>query len=422
MILRGNHSVVLLVALSLLGIWTAVLTTTAQTSAPRIELTHIPSTDKGGINTFGTIQGKVVGARQEQLIVLYAKSGAWYVQPYVNEPYTKLEADQTWRNSTHLGTEYAALLVEPGYIPPSVTDTLPQPGNGVVVVKIVPGTPFFWQTWWFRLVLISAVLAAIILLLRWRQRRIIRELNLRFEQRLAERTRIAQDLHDTLLQGFLSASMQLHVANEQLPADSPAKPRVDRVLELMNQVIGEARNAVRGLRTNTADPLELEHAFARIQEELPAADGIDYQVTAAGTSRPLRAAIRDDVYRVGHEALINAFRHAHATKIELEMQYTAKFFKVLVRDDGAGIDESVIKQGKEGHWGLSGMRERSQEIGGKLKVWSRLGAGTEVELTIPAQMAYEMYVHHSWIKRLLRKASPTTDPAELKSEKAPADV
>src|SRR5215467_8160901 len=403
---RRVNSILVLAALLGLACSSAVLTIKGQSndSAPTIEFTLIPFTDKGGINTTGTIQGRVIGARHDQLIVLYAKSGAWYVQPFFDAPYTKLEADLTWKNSTHLGTEYAALLVESGYVPPNVTDALPQPGKGVVVVKIIPGTPFFWQTWWFRLVLAFAVVAVVILLLRSRQRRVIRELNLKFEQRLAERTRIAQDLHDTLLQGLLSASMQLHVANEQLPPDSPAKPRVSRVLELMGQVIEEGRNAVRGLRTNTADPLELEQAFARIQEELPPTQGIDYQLTAEGTSRPLRQAISDEVYRVGHEALINAFRHAHATKIELEMHYTAKFFKVLVRDNGDGIDESVIKQGKEGHWGLSGMRERSQEIGGKLKVWSRAGAGTEVELTIPAQIAYDLNgSNESWLKRLVRR-------------------
>ncbi len=406
---RGPKSAVLLAAFLLLLGWTVVLTATAEnsSSAPTIEFTLIPFTDKGGIDTTGTIQGKVTGARHDQLIVLYAKSGAWYVQPFYDAPYTRLEADLTWKNSTHLGTEYAALLVEPGYVPPNVTDVLPQPGNGVVAVKIVPGTPFFWQTWWFRLLLVFAMVAVIILLLRARQQRVMRELNLKFEQRLAERTRIAQDLHDTLLQGLLSASMQLHVANEQLPPDSPAKPRVSRVLELMGQVIDEGRNAVRGLRANTADPLELEQAFARIREELPAAQEVNYQLTAEGTSRPLKPAIRDEVYRVGHEALINAFRHAHASKVELEMRYTAKSFKVLVRDDGVGIDESVIKQGKEGHWGLSGMRERSQEIGGKLKVWSRAGAGTEVELTIPAQIAYELNGSNGgWLKRLVRRKRP----------------
>ena len=108
-------------------------------------------------------------------------------------------------------------------------------------------------------------------LIRLRQRRVIIELNVRFEQRLAERTRIAQDQHDTLLQGLLSASMQLHVANEQLPDDSPAKPLVVRVLELMGQVVDEGRDAVRGLRTPGTERLELEQAFSRIQQQIPMA-------------------------------------------------------------------------------------------------------------------------------------------------------
>ena len=400
-----RNSILILAAL----LWLASLSTVHSVNAqnvgkpPTIEFTLVPFANKGGIDTTGTIAGKVVGARRDQLIVLYARSGGWYVQPFFDAPYTKLEPDLTWKNSTHLGTEYAALLVEPGYVPPNVTDALPQPGNGVVVVKIVPGMPFFWQTWWFRLLLAFAGLAAVMLLLRRRQRRVIRELNLKFEQRLAERTRIAQDLHDTLLQGLLSASMQLHVADEQLPLDSPAKPLVGRVLELMAQVIDEGRNAVRGLRGNNADLLELEQAFARIQEELPSAERLDYQLSVDGTSRPLRPAIRDDVYRVGHEALINAFRHAHAKKIELELQYTAKFFRVLVRDDGDGMESIIVKEGKEGHWGLPGMRERAQEIGGKLKVWSRARVGTEVELTIPSHIAYEIDGNEgNWLKRLVR--------------------
>jgi signal transduction histidine kinase len=399
------NSVVMLTALLLLASWDAVHSVIAQNngSAPTIEFTVVPMTDKGGVNTNGTIEGKVVGGRQDQLIVLYAKSGEWYVQPFWETPYTKLESNGTFKNSTHLGTDYGALLVEPGYVPPSITDALPRPGKGVLAVKIVSGTPFFWQTWWFRSLLVLAVVCLIILLARQRHRRVIRALNLKFEQRLAERTRIAQDLHDTLLQGLLSASMQLHVADEQLPSDSPAKPGVGRVLELMGQVIDEGRNAVRGLRTNSGAPLELEQAFARVQEELPTAERTDYQLTVEGTSRPLRPAIHDEVYRVGHEALINAFRHAHASKIELELQYTGKFFRLLVRDDGSGMESVVVKQGKEGHWGLPGMRERAQEIGGKLKVWSRARAGTEVELTIPSHIAYDLDGGDgNWFQRLMR--------------------
>jgi signal transduction histidine kinase len=374
----------------------------SKTTNPSIEFTVIPFTDKGGTEGTSLIQGRVVGGRPDQLIILFAKSGSWYVQPFVDHPFTKLEPDLTWRNSTHLGTEYAALLVEPGYVPPNVTDVLPGTGSGVIAVRVVPGTPFFYQTWWFRLLIGLLAAFGVLQLFRWRQRRLIRELNLRFEQRLAERTRIAQDLHDTLLQGLLSASMQLHVANEHLPLTSPAKPMVGRVLELMSEVIDEGRNAVRGLRTPGASFVELEQAFSRIPQQLPMRQSVDYQVTVEGSERQLRPIIRDEVYRVGHEALVNAFRHSEADRVELEMQYTAKQLTLLVRDNGKGIDSSVIREGREGHWGLSGMRERAQEIGGKLRVWSRIGAGTEVELTIPGHIAYEsdqlsLKWYHRWM-------------------------
>jgi Histidine kinase len=194
---------------------------------PSIEMTRVPRADKGGSAELATIAGRVVGATGEQQIVLFARSGAWYVQPFADQPFTKTQPDSTWSNSTHLGTEYAALLVEPGFVPPPLTAVLPNEGNGVIAVVVVEGTPPFWATSWFRLLLALVVLVALLALYRWRLHEISRQLNLRFEERLAERTRIAQDLHDTLLQGVVSASMQLHVANEQLPADSPAKPTGD---------------------------------------------------------------------------------------------------------------------------------------------------------------------------------------------------
>jgi signal transduction histidine kinase len=384
---------------------------------PSIQFDILPYTDKGGTEETSLIQGRVIGGRPDQLIVLYAKSGSWYVQPFVDQPFTKINSDMTWRSATHLGTEYGALLVEPGYVPTNITDVLPSPGGRVIAVASVPGKPYFWQTWWFRSILGLLGAFLVIELIRWRQRRVIRELNLRFEQRLAERTRIAQDLHDTLLQGLLSASMQLHVANDQIPAESPAKPLVSRVLELMGQVVEEGRNAVRGLRTPGTERLELEQAFSRIQQQIPTTQTVDYEVTVEGSTRQLRPIIRDEIYRVGHEALLNAFRHAEATRIELEMQYNPKQLKMVIRDNGKGIDSEVIREGREGHWGLSGMRERAQEIGGKLKVWSRVGAGTEVELNIPGQLAYESYeTTKKWYSRFVpwKTVSPMPEESESK--------
>lgn len=249
--------------------------------------------------------------------------------------------------------------------------------------------PVFWQRWWFRLSSLVAFAVAALAFVRLRMLKLTKQLNVRFEERLAERTRIAQELHDTLLQGFLSASMQLHVADDHLPPDSPAKPLVGRVLELMGHVIEEGRNAVRGLRSTKHTPLDLEQAFSLIRQEFPVQSQLGYRVIVEGTPRQLRPIIFDEVYRISHEALSNAFRHSHASDIEVELEFAASHLRVLIRDNGDGIDPQVLLSGREGHWGLSGMKERSERIGGKLRVMSHAGAGTEVELSVPGQIAFE---------------------------------
>jgi signal transduction histidine kinase len=387
--------------------------TTHQSVGPDIYFTLVPLTDKGGHDKMGTIEGRVTAAPPEHQVVLYARSGMWYVQPFANQSFTKIQADSHWQNTTHLGTEYAALLVAPGYIPPIATEALPQVGGPVVAVAVTPGVPHFWQTWWFRLSLVLAGLFAILTYYRWRLHQLSKQLHLRFEERLAERTRIAQDLHDTLLQGFLSASMQLHVAADQLPDDSPAKPTVNRVLELMAQVTEEGRNALRGLRSSNRESHDLAEAFSRIQQELTLTEAVDFRILVEGSAQPLHPVIRDEVYRVGREALVNALLHARAKKIEVELEFAMRHLRVLVRDDGCGIDPAVLQSGRDGHWGLSGMRERAENIGGKLKVWSRAGAGTEVELSIPSHIAFESHnpsQARRWAARLLHQKAVIPDP------------
>ena len=251
--------------------------------------------------------------------------------------------------------------------------------------------PVFWQTLWFEVLCSLAAASAALVIYRFRLRRLARQLNLRFEERLAERTLIAQDLHDTLLQGFLSASMQLHAAVERLPADTAARPALARVLQLMREVTEEGRNAVRGLRSvGAVQGLNLEQAFSRVQEELGLNGGTGFRVVVEGRNRPLHPIIRDEVYRIGREALVNAFRHSRARSVEVEVEYTPKHLRVLIRDDGRGIDPTILDAGgREGHWGLSGMRERAEGINSRLRLWSRAGAGTEVELYVPANVAFE---------------------------------
>jgi len=249
--------------------------------------------------------------------------------------------------------------------------------------------PAYWQTWWFRLSALLAGALAILLFVRLRLTRLTAQMNIRFEERLAERTRIAQELHDTLLQGVLSASMQLHVANERLPEQSPAKPMVGRVLELMTRVIDEGRNTLRGLRSSGGTQKSLEEAFSELQQELPSSGQSTFRVIVEGNPRPLRAVSRDEIYFIGREGLANAFRHARATEIVMEIEYAVNHLRILVRDNGCGIDPQVLNSGREGHWGLSGMRERAERIGAKLRVLSRTDAGTEMELSVPSRIAFE---------------------------------
>ncbi|MEP6904162.1 MAG: triple tyrosine motif-containing protein, partial [Actinomycetota bacterium] len=250
--------------------------------------------------------------------------------------------------------------------------------------------PMFWQTWWFRGLGIIFFALAIIALYRLRLHRVTQRLNARFEERLAERTRIAQELHDSLLQGFVSVSMQLNVAVDNVPADLPSKGQLSRILELMSQVTAEGRHTLRGLRTTkNVDAGHLEQSFAAISQDFTAQKQANFRVIVEGAPRILRALTRDEVYHIGREALLNAYRHSKAKQIEIVVEYNAKNLRVRVRDDGCGIDQNVLQAGREGHWGLIGMRERAEKIGARLKVLSRVGGGTEIELFVPQHIAFE---------------------------------
>jgi signal transduction histidine kinase/ligand-binding sensor domain-containing protein len=261
--------------------------------------------------------------------------------------------------------------------------------NGPETIVPFVVEPTVWQTWWFRALCLALVATLIGALYRLRTYQLTRQLNVRFQERLAERTRIAQELHDTLLQGFVSASMQLDVAEDQLPDDSPTRPVLKRILQLMGKVTEEGRNALRGLRTPDDESRDLALAFSRVRQELAIDEKIGYRVIAHNTTRPLRPVIRDEVYRICREALANAFLHSRANAVEVEVEYASKYLRIMVRDDGCGIDPQVLDAGRYGHWGLPGMRERSEGIGASLRLLSRIGAGTEVELTVPSAIAFE---------------------------------
>ena len=268
--------------------------------------------------------------------------------------------------------------------------------------------PALYQTWWLRTAAIIAALAIIAWVIRRRMQVVAANMQARLLERLDERERIARELHDTLLQGILSASLQLEVADRQIAADGAAKPLVQRVSNLLRQLADESRRAVRGLRFRYSEEENLERALTQISKDLATPNGVKSRVVVEGTPRLLRSVVRDEIYRIGAEALANAFRHAHASTVEAVLEYGRTRFRLLVRDDGQGIDPEVLRAGREGHFGLSGMRERARKIGARLKIRTAAGAGTEIDLIVPSSAAFERPDPHGpvyWIARLYSRLS-----------------
>ena len=224
-----------------------------------------------------------------------------------------------------------------------------------------------------------------------------RFIELRLDERVAERTRIARELHDSLLQSFHGV-MYLHQAARNLLPHKPvnAIELLDKAILRMEQAIKEGRDAVQGLRSSTVMTNDLAAAVRSLAEGLAIECNQNlplFKVTVEGASRDLHPMLRDEVYRIAGEALRNAFLHGQAQRIEVEIRYDRRRLRLRIRDDGKGIGQELLEAGgRSGHWGLRGMRERAEKMGGKLEVWSEVNAGTEVELSVPAHIAYGMSI------------------------------
>jgi signal transduction histidine kinase/ligand-binding sensor domain-containing protein len=263
--------------------------------------------------------------------------------------------------------------------------------------------PAFNQTTWFRSLCVAAFLAVLFALYRLRLLYLTKQFNARLEGRVTERTRIARDLHDTLLQSFQGLLLRFQTAYalfDTRPTD--AKDVLGSSIDQTAQAITEGREAVQGLRASTVESNDLAQAITALGEQLAAeasgATSIGLHVEVEGTSRNLHPIVRDEIYRVASEALRNAFRHAEARQIEVEFSYDQRQFRMRVRDDGKGIGATFLTaEGRAGHFGLPGMRERARQMGGELTVWTAAESGTEIELILPAARAYAASPRRSWL-------------------------
>jgi len=264
--------------------------------------------------------------------------------------------------------------------------------------------PAYYQTDWFRALCACVFLALLWAAYQWRVRQLQHQFDMTLEARVGERTRIARELHDTLLQSAHGVLLRFQTVSQLLP-DRPveAKEKLDSAIDQTADFITEARDEVQGLRDSTVQSNDLALAISTLGQEL----GTDsanhrpaFRVAVEGQARNLHPILRDEIYKIAAEALRNAFRHSQARQIEVEIRYDNEQFRLRVRDDGKGVDPAILSgQSSEGHFGLPGMRERATLIGSKLVLWSEVNAGTEVELRVPASTAYATAQRPSWFSR-----------------------
>ncbi len=260
-----------------------------------------------------------------------------------------------------------------------------------VALDITIGEPW-WGLWWMKSIAVLLLIAAIFRAYLYRIRQVAHRFSIRLEERVNERTRIARELHDSLLQGFQGLMFRLQAVRDMLPERAPeAIHALDTAMERGDQAIAEGRAAVQDLRSSMLIDTDLHEALRALAEEVIPPDDAhcNIRVLVEGRPRKIAPLIRDEVYRIAREALSNAVRHAKARNIEAEVEYAGPALHLRVRDDGVGIDQKILERGRRpGHWGLQGMRERALAMGARLEVWSVQGAGTEVVLMIPGDIAY----------------------------------
>ncbi|GAA0747892.1 hypothetical protein GCM10009107_16850 [Ideonella azotifigens] len=212
----------------------------------------------------------------------------------------------------------------------------------------------------------------------------------RFEERMAEQTCIARELQDTLLQSTQGLILQFQAAVDHMSPEDPARAALLEALDRVEAMLTTGRERVLDLRTSEEPLGDLPVAYAATGEALRQGRNVTFRTIVDGTARDLQPFVKAELYRIGREALLNAFRHAHAATIEIQIVYGEDRLSIRIRDDGTGVDARMLGQDKgPAHWGVVGMQARAARIGARLDFWSRAGAGTEIELRISAALAYK---------------------------------
>jgi len=256
--------------------------------------------------------------------------------------------------------------------------------------------PAWFQTIWFEILVAVAALALVWTAYSLRLKQVTARVQERLGTQMQERERIARELHDTLLQSFQGLTLHFQRARNLLPERaSEAIHTLDEALDGAEEAIVEGRDAIHDLRSPTTAAKTLAEEITALGEELAAEvtsqkQPLQFRTEVEGSAHALRPNAYTDIFRIAREAMRNAFSHSQGRLIETEITYTDNIFRLRIRDDGKGIDpDERVRAERSGHWGLKGMRERAERLGGESEVWSEPGAGTEIEFRVPASIAYD---------------------------------
>jgi signal transduction histidine kinase/ligand-binding sensor domain-containing protein len=256
--------------------------------------------------------------------------------------------------------------------------------GATLVFTVVPA---WYQTPWFRALCVVAGFLVLWIFYRLRVRQVARAIKARFDERLDERTRIARDLHDTFLQTIRGSKLVADAALHSSADLASMRRAMEQLSVWLEQATHEGRAALASLRTSTRQKNDLAAAFRRAMEECRIHTSMETILSVAGDAREMHPIVRDEVYRIGYEAIRNACVHSQASQLLVELRYDHDL-TLRISDNGVGIDPAIADRGREGHFGLQGMRERAVRIVGKLTVVSSAASGTEIKLVVPGGIIY----------------------------------
>jgi signal transduction histidine kinase len=312
--------------------------------------------------------------------------------------------DKRWRDA---GSDREAIYTDP---PPGnyIFHVTAMNEDGVLneqgaSIAITVDRAFYQMPWFF---LLCAVALGLLIWLSFfiRLRSIAIQLRARLQERHAERERIARELHDTLLQSIQGLTMRFQAIANRVPSGEPLRNEMERALDRADEALIEARDRVRDLRAHAGESARLDVALRALAAAYATEHTVPVVVTVKAEVCDLQGPVRDELYGIVREAVHNAIAHAHATRIDVELDVEGGELVLSVRDDGRGIDEVVLRKGREGHWGLRGIRERAITIGAVASIASPLGGGTEVAIRLPMVRATPRRPGPTrrWLRRMWR--------------------